>query len=90
MLEGLEQAGHVRSRDLRGQPKPAGKGRTTQGEFEIRTAPLAGDIIVAGYATPSPMVNMVDALPMISIGAALLRDYAVTFDMLGARLSLTR
>jgi hypothetical protein len=75
---------------LNGQPKPAGKGRTTQGEFDIKTAPLAGELAVAGWTRPSPMVDIIDALPMVSIGAAFLRDYAVTFDMPRGRLLLSR
>jgi hypothetical protein len=35
-------------------------------------------------------VRIVDGVPIASIGAALLNDYAVTFDLQSNRLALTQ
>jgi hypothetical protein len=75
---------------LRGTPTPAGTARIGGSTFTIRAAPLDGDLAVAGWNTHAPTVRIVDGVPVASIGAALLRDYVVTFDLPSHRLALTR
>jgi hypothetical protein len=76
---------------LHGTPTPAGSARiggdTT---FAIRAAPLDGDLVVAGWTRHAPTVRIVDGVPVASIGAALLGNYAVTFDLPANRLALTQ
>jgi hypothetical protein len=76
---------------LRGTPSPAGSARiggdTT---FTISAAPLDGDLVVAGWTRHAPTVRIVDGVPIASIGAAFLNDYAVTFDLPSNRLALTQ
>jgi hypothetical protein len=75
---------------FRGTPTPAGSGRIGGSTFTIRAAPLNGDLVVAGWTTHAPTVRIVDGVPIASIGAALLNDYAVTFDLQSNRLALTQ
>jgi Aspartyl protease len=72
------------------KPRVVGRGRTATNEFEIRAARLAGELGVAGWTWQRPTVQIVDLFPTVSIGAALLRRYAVTFDLPHSRLELTR
>jgi predicted aspartyl protease len=75
---------------LREKPRIVGKGRTARSEFIIRAAPLSGDLAVAGWITPRPMVNIVDAFPVASLGSGYLRRFVVTFDSPNKRLALRR
>jgi CubicO group peptidase (beta-lactamase class C family) len=72
------------------KPRVVGRGRTATNEFEIRAARLAGDLSVAGWTSRRPTIHIVDLFPTASIGAALLRRYAVTFDLPHSRLELAR
>jgi CubicO group peptidase (beta-lactamase class C family) len=72
------------------KPRVVGRGRTAANEFEIRAARLAGELRVAGWTWRRPTIHIVDRLPTASIGAALLRRYAVTFDLPNGRLELAR
>jgi CubicO group peptidase (beta-lactamase class C family) len=71
-------------------PRVVRRGRTAANEFEIRAARLAGELRVAGWSWRRPTVDIVDLFPTASIGAALLRRYAVTFDLPHGRLELAR
>jgi Aspartyl protease len=72
------------------KPRVVGRGRTATNEFEIRAARLAGELGVAGWTWRRPTIHIVDLFPTASIGAALLRRYAVTFDLRHSRLELAR
>jgi hypothetical protein len=88
---GLLDVPTTASLPFRATPTPAGTARiggdTT---FTIRAAPLDGDLVVAGWTTHAPTVHIVDAMPIASIGAGFLHDYAVTFDFPSNRLALTQ
>jgi hypothetical protein len=75
---------------LRGTPTPVGTANIGGSTFTIRAAPLNGDLAVAGWTTHAPTVRLVDGVPIASIGAALLHDYAVTFDVPSHRFALIR
>lgn len=75
---------------LRGTPSPAGTGRIVDRTFTISAAPLDGDLVVAGWTRHAPTVRIVDGVPIASIGAGFLDDYAVTFDLPSNRLALTQ
>jgi len=75
---------------LREKPRVVGRGRTATNEFEVRAARLAGELGVAGWTWSRPTIQIVDLFPTASIGAALLRRYAVTFDVPHRRLELAR
>jgi CubicO group peptidase (beta-lactamase class C family) len=72
------------------KPRVVGRGRTATNEFEIRAARLAGELSVAGWTWRRPTIHIVELFPTASIGAALLRRYAVTFDLPNSRLELAR
>jgi hypothetical protein len=73
-----------------GEPRVVGKGRTTTSEFDIRAAPLRGDLRVAGHTQPTPTIELIDHFPVANLGSRFLRQYAVTFDMPNRRLALAR
>lgn len=73
-----------------GPPRVVGKGRTVSNEFEIKGADLKGELRVAGFAQPSPRIDLVDIFPVASLGARFLQDYAVTFDLPNRRMMLAR
>jgi predicted aspartyl protease len=70
------------------EPREVREGRTTNATFDVRAATLAGELHIAGWSVPSPIVEIVDVVPVSSIGAGLLDDYVVTFDLVTQRLAL--
>jgi Aspartyl protease len=70
------------------EPAVVRRGRTATNEFDVRAADLGGELRIAGWALHKPTVEVVDVLPIASIGALLLRQYEVTFDMANNRLAL--
>jgi CubicO group peptidase (beta-lactamase class C family) len=72
------------------KPRVVGRGRTATNEFEIRAARLAGELSVAGWTWRRPTIHIVEQFPTASIGAALLRRFAVTFDLPNSRVELAR
>ena len=71
-------------------PRVVGKGRTVSNELEIRGAELRGELRVAGFAQPSPRIDMNDVFPVANLGARFLGQYAVTFDLANKRMALAR
>jgi predicted aspartyl protease len=72
------------------EPELVRQGRTNNSQFDVRSGTLAGDLRIAGWSLPNPTVEVVDAIPVASVGAALLRRFVVTFDLANARLALTQ
>ena len=70
------------------EPRVVGRGRTVNNEFEIRSAPLRGDLVVAGHTITSPALDLVDHFPNAHLGSRFLRPYAVTFDLENLRMGL--
>jgi predicted aspartyl protease len=75
---------------LRTQPRVTGQGQSASGTFEISSADLNGDLVVAGWSVPNPTLDIADRFPGPSIGSRLLRTYAVSFDLAGRRLALDK
>ena len=57
-----------------------GRGRTISNDFEIKGAQLASDVKVGGYAFTKPFLTLNPIFPIGNFGAAVLRNFAVTFD----------
>jgi predicted aspartyl protease len=72
------------------EPEVVRQRRTTNSRFDVRAATLAGELRLAGWSVPNPIVEVVEGLPVASVGAALLRDYVLTFDLVNKRLALTQ
>ena len=84
LLDGLVPSGVP----LAEEPRVVGRGRTVNNEFEIRSAPLRGDLVVAGHTITSPALDLVDHFPNAHLGSRFLRPYAVTFDLENLRMGL--
>jgi hypothetical protein len=66
---------------LRDQPHVTGQGRSVTGSFDISSADLNGDLVIAGWSTPHPTLDIADRFPGATVGSRFLRGYAVSFDL---------
>jgi hypothetical protein len=73
-----------------GESRVVGHARTSVNEFDIRAADLKGDVRVAGFTASTPAIDLIDIFPVANLGSRFLRDYAVTFDTVNKRMSLTK
>jgi hypothetical protein len=80
---------------LSSEPKEAGTAKTHGGEFPIRRASVNGTIELGRYRLELSEVLFSDVRPgadppVGNIGAAVLRDFAVTLDSKNRRILLER
>ena len=75
---------------FKGEPRVVGRGRTANDEFEIRAAELDGEVRIAGWSAPNPMVDIAAIFPIANVGSRFLSQYAVTFDLGNSRLGLAK
>lgn len=75
---------------FRSQPQVSGQGQTVTGTFEIRSADLNGDVLVAGWPLSNPTVDIADRFPGANLGSRFLRQYAVTFDLPNRRVEFEK
>jgi CubicO group peptidase (beta-lactamase class C family)/predicted aspartyl protease len=75
---------------LAGLLEVVGRARTTSNTFEIRAAPLAGDVQIGGLTLSRPRLEFQPLFPQANIGSRVLRDLVVTFDLRNHRLQLRR
>ena len=62
------------------EPVVIGRGRTVSNDFEIKGAQLASDVKLGGYTFTKPFLTLNPIFPIGNFGAAVLRNFAVTFD----------
>jgi CubicO group peptidase (beta-lactamase class C family) len=67
-----------------------GRARTLSNAFEIKAAPLNGDVTLGGLTFSRPRLEFQPVFPMANIGARVLRDLVLTFDPRNRRLRLVR
>jgi hypothetical protein len=65
---------------LSGVPKIVGHGRSANNEFEIREAPLNGDVTLGKVLWRSPSVAFADPFDNVNIGSAALQELSISFD----------
>jgi CubicO group peptidase (beta-lactamase class C family) len=75
---------------LAGPLEVVGRARTTSNTFEIKAAPLAGDVQIGGLTLSRPRLEFQPLFPQANIGSRVLRDLVVTFDLRNRRLRLRR
>jgi CubicO group peptidase (beta-lactamase class C family) len=71
-------------------PKVVGRGRTLGNTFEIKAAPLDGNVAIGAVVIERPMVDFQPVFPMANVGARILRDLAVTFDQKNNRMRVAK
>ena len=75
---------------LAGPLEVVGRARTVSNSFEIKAAPLLGDVTLGALTFSRPRLEFQPVMPMANVGARVLRDFAVTFDARNHRLRLAR
>ena len=71
-------------------PKVVGRGQTLGNTFEIKAAPLDGDVAIGAIVLERPMVEFQPVFPMANVGARILRDLVVTFDQKNNRMRVAK
>ena len=75
---------------LSAPPRVVGRARTLGNTFEIKAAPLAGDVAIGSIVFERPMVEFQPVFPMANIGSRVLRELVLTFDQKNNRMRVTR
>jgi hypothetical protein len=75
---------------FRDQPRITGKGQSITGTFDISSADLNGALVIAGWSTPHPTLDIADRFPGANVGSRFLRGYAVTFDLPAKRVAFDK
>jgi D-alanyl-D-alanine carboxypeptidase len=75
---------------LVGDLKVVAQGRTASNVFDIKAADLAGDVSIGNVTLTRPRLEFQPALPVVTVGARALADFAVTFDQRNACVRITR
>ena len=73
---------------LAGPLTVVGRARTVSNDFEIKGAPLAGDVRIGSVVIEQPMVHFQPLFPMANVGARVLGTLVVTFDQASKRMRL--
>jgi D-alanyl-D-alanine carboxypeptidase len=75
---------------LASAPTVVGRAQTVGNTFEIKAAPLDGDVAIAGVVLARPTVEFQPVFENANIGARVLRDLAITFDQKNGRLRVAK
>jgi hypothetical protein len=67
-----------------------GHARTVSNSFEIKAAPLDGDVTIGALVLSRPSIEFQPLFPIANVGARVLRDLVLTFDQKNHRLRLTK
>lgn len=67
-----------------------GKGSSVSNEFEISEVRLQDTIAVGQYLFPEPTITFTDIYDDVSIGSAMLREFAITFDQRNHRVRFVK
>ena len=80
----------VKSLPLAEEPRVVGHGRTADGEFDVYSAPLNGEVRVGTIVLTNPRLDFVDVFPVGNLGYRFLKDLAITFDPASRRVRFVR
>jgi hypothetical protein len=75
---------------LAGPSRSAGRARSLTGEMEIKAAEIKGVIRLGGFEFADPTIHFPALSADANVGAAVLREFAITFDQKNNRLRLER
>jgi CubicO group peptidase (beta-lactamase class C family) len=71
-------------------PRVVGRARTVSNTFEIKASTLVGELRLGGFVYPQAQVEFGSPFPTANVGARVLRDYSMTFDLKNRRVQLVR
>lgn len=71
-----------------GEPVVVGRGRTVNSEFEIRSATLAGSVMIGTLVLESPRIGIHPVLKTVNIGTGILKDCLVSVDQRNRRIRI--
>jgi len=71
---------------LKREPVVVGKASTGFNQFEIRQAPLDGELRVGGQVLRDPSIEIFDIFPRANIGGQFLRNFSLAIDQPNKRL----
>lgn len=80
----------AKSLPLAEEPRVVGHGRTADGDFDVYSAPLNGEVRVGTIALASPRLDFVDVFPIGNVGYRFLKDLVVTFDPASRRVQFVK
>ena len=75
---------------LAGPPRSAGRARSITGEIEMKAAEVKGTIRLGRFEFADPTIHFPALSADANVGAAVLREFAITFDQKNNRLRLER
>jgi hypothetical protein len=67
-----------------------GRGQTLGNSFEVKAAPLDGNVQFGEVVLERPMIEIQPVFPMANVGARVLGGLAVTFDQKNNRMRVTK
>jgi len=65
---------------LRGKPRLTARGRRANNAFDVYSAKLEDDLLLAGHRLKGLEAGFVDIAPRLNIGYGILRHYVLSFD----------
>ncbi|HEV8592797.1 MAG TPA: retropepsin-like aspartic protease [Pyrinomonadaceae bacterium] len=75
---------------LTGEPVVVGHGRTADGEFDIYSSTLVGNVRVGDVTLANPRLDFVSIFPNGNLGYGFLRNLIVTFDPANRRVQFEK
>jgi len=80
----------AKSLPLSEEPKVVGHGRTLDGEFEVYSARLNGDVHVGEISITNPHLNFTSVFPVGNLGSRFLKNLIVIFDPTNHRVQFEK
>jgi CubicO group peptidase (beta-lactamase class C family) len=80
----------AKSLPLAEEPRVVGHGRTADGDFDVYSAPLNGEVRVGAIALSNPRLDFVDVFPTGNLGYRFFKDLTVTFDPASRRVQFVK
>ena len=75
---------------LKAAPVVVGRGRTADGEFEVFSSELKGEVNVGGLILKDPRLDFISVFPIGNLGFGFLKNLIVTFDPANKRVRFER
>ncbi len=76
--------------DFTREPTVVGKASTGFNDFEIKEAPLDGDVHIGTHVMEDPTVAIFGMFPRANLGGQWLRNFTITFDQRNGRVRFIR
>lgn len=80
----------AKSLPLDAKPQVVGRGRTVDGDFDVYSATLNGELRVGGIVLTNPRLDFVSVFPNGNLGYGFLKNLTVTFDFTNRRVQFEK